>query len=288
MNKLKLKEIISNIDGNYDYNELYYKLIVLQNIKSDFNLEDFNELVYRGMYLYHLEHGIEKLRKNGSIPKLFDMVNSYGEFRLLLNKYKDIPFKNAVLSNIENAFQELYRLAMVKIICDDGDWIIINSSTIYNREINIEGKLYLSIDNSSLFKFTYLLLEECVKEGLNDFEFKTNGNDAINRRDNVVIYFTKENLNKYLSIIHKILNEHPEIKQNDSHLLGIELDNGIVMAKDFGTDTSFTEKIVKTILELKRKKYNDDEIVECVESMVDGHLQNITKLVEEKANKISK
>lgn len=278
MDKIRLENILHGFNGNFY--DLYKKINVIDKKNTNFDPTYYNELVYSCMFLYHLNFGIESLSKNGNVPKLFDKVDSYEEFKLLLNEYKKIEFHNKLLPGETNMFQEVWRLAEYKILSKDA-WTKVYSSSIYKKDVNEDGKLYISIDNRHLYQFACLLLTKCLKAKLNDFEFKVNNEPSINRRDNVVIYFTKDNLNKYLMVINQLLEECPNIQINESHILGYELENGVVVAKDYEDGSSFTEKVCDSIITLKIDGYDDGDIIELLEETTNKHLMDILKLINQ-------
>lgn len=51
----------------------------------------------------------------------------------------------------------------------------------------------------------------------------------------------------------ELKKQYPEFKINCSHMLGKEISNGVVIAKDYKDGSSFTAK-VKTILGLKKTR----------------------------------
>ena len=250
--------------------------------QSSFNSIYYNEIVYLSLFLFHLKNGIENLSKKGNIPNLLSKVDSYESFKLELEKYKEIEFHNDLLPNETNLFQEIWRLANAKLLSKDFSWTKIYSSSIYGKEINEDGKLYVSIDNKDLYQFACLMLTNCLKNGIRDFEFKVNNDESINRRDNVVIYFTKENLNKYLEVIEKIKVDYPEITINQSHMLGEELSNGVVIAKDYADGNSFTEKVCQTIIKLRQSGLSSKAIADMLDEAITKHLEPIITLIDNK------
>ena len=95
----------------------------------------------------------------------------------------------------------------------------------------------------------------------------------------MVIYFTKENLNDYLHIIDELKQIYPDFKLNYSHILGKEISSGVVIAKDYKDGSSFTEKVCKTILELRKKGYDAETIANLIEESIDTHLESVVSLV---------
>ncbi len=272
MNTIKLKEAINSCDNTYD--DLYKKINILDN-NNKFSDLYYKELIYICLYIYHKEYGIDKLSKNGNIPVLFTKVNSYKDFKNKLEEYKKIEFHNDLLPDITNIYEEILRLGKSKIEDCDFHWTRIYSTNIYNKEIDIDGKIYISVDNKDLYKFACIFLAECLSSGINDYEFKLNNEDTINRTDNVVIYFTYENINKYLDVIEKIKLEYPNIQLNQSQMLGEEVSKGVAIGRDYKDGSSFTEKACKTIIELKKNGYSTDDIVSLVNEAISNHLKPV-------------
>lgn len=277
MNKLEVNQIISQFNG--DYNDLYTKIIVINKEKTKFDKMYYDEIVYMSLFLFHLESGIENLSKRNIIPKKFGKVSSYEEFKSLLEDYKNIPYSSEYTPQISNLYEEIWRLAELKLLSRD-DWTKMYASSIYSKELKEDGKIYLSVDNESLYQFATLLASTCLRKGMRDFEFKVNNNEEINRRDNIVIYFTNENLNDYLEIINEIKETHLELKFNQSHLLGYELDNHVIIAKDYKDGSSFTEKICKTIISLKQNGYTPEQITDLVENGIEQHLSGVLRNIQ--------
>ena len=278
MDKIRLIDAINS--SKLDYNDIYDKVNVIKKKKSNFNIESYNEIVYLQMYIYHLKNGINTLSKNGNIPELIPKRISYEQFKIELEKYKNIEYKNEVISEIKNLFQEIIRLANFKLL-DKGYWTKIYSSSTSNEEVKETGKLYVSIDNAYLYQFACLLFTNCLKNGIYNYEFKVNNDQEINRTDNLVIYFIEDNLNSYLSIINELKQTYPEFNFNYSHILGKELSDGVAIAKDYKDGSSFTEKICSTILELRKKGYDAETIVNSIEGSIDTHLESVTTLISD-------
>lgn len=276
MDKIRLIDAINS--SKLDYNDIYDKVNVIKKKKSNFNIESYNEIVYLQMYIYHLKNGINTLSKNGNIPELIPKRISYEQFKIELEKYKNIEYKNEVIPEIKNLFQEIIRLANFKLL-DKGYWTKIYSSSTSYEEVKETGKLYVSIDNAYLYQFACLLFTNCLKKGIYNYEFKVNNDQEINRTDNLVIYFTEDNLNSYLSIINELKQTYPEFNFNYSHILGKELSDGVAIAKDYKDGSSFTEKICSTILELRKKGYDAETIVNSIEGSIDTHLESVTTLI---------
>ena len=278
MDKIRLIDAINS--SKLDYNDIYDKVNVIKKKKSNFNIESYNEIVYLQMYIYHLKNGINTLSKNGNIPELIPKRISYEQFKIELEKYKNIEYKNEVISEIKNLFQEIIRLANFKLL-DKGYWTKIYSSSTSYEEVKETGKLYVSIDNAYLYQFACLLFTNCLKNGIYNYEFKVNNDQEINRTDNLVIYFTEDNLNSYLSIINELKQTYPEFNFNYSHILGKELSDGVAIAKDYKDGSRFTEKICSTILKKRKKGYDAETIVNSIEGSIDTHLESVTTLISD-------
>ena len=90
MNKVKLEHLLQDYDSKTD--DLYSKLVVLDKEQTDFEPKSRLELAYISLYLFHMKYGIENISKRGIIPKLFGKVQSYEEFKSLLQQYKEMEY----------------------------------------------------------------------------------------------------------------------------------------------------------------------------------------------------
>jgi hypothetical protein len=86
-------------------------------------------------------------------------------------------------------------------------------------------------------------------------------------------------LPKYLEIINRLKEEHPEFTINPSQMLGIELSSGVVIAMDYRDGTSFTDKICKSIIKLKEKNYSTEDIINIVDIDVTKHLEPVINIL---------
>lgn len=281
MDKIRLIDAINN--SELDYNELYNSINIINKEKTDFNSEAYSEIIYLTMYMYHMKKGINTLSKKGNIPEVIPRNISYEDFKNQLEQYKQINYYNDVLPDIKNAYQELIRISCYKLL-DQGHWTKIYSSTISENEVKEEGKIYISIDNSYLYQFACLMFSNCLKNHLYDYEFKANNNQEINRTDNFVIYFTADNLNTYLEIIEKLKKQYPEFKINCSHMLGKEISEGVVIAKDYKDGSSFTEKVCNAIIGLKKQGYDTETVVDLIDTNLDKHLESVIPLISNNEN----
>ncbi len=277
MDKIRLKKVIDSCGMNSD--ELYNKINLIDKENTYFDSNSYIDLVLYSIYMFHVNYGIDKLSKNGFIPNIISNVSSFEQLKKELNKYKEIEFNNSALPDETNLYQEICRLASLKLFSKDFDWTRIYSTKMYNNGIDIMGKLYISIDNKDLYQFANLMLTNCLESGVKDFEFKVNNNESVNRADNAVIFFTEKNLPKYLEIINRLKEEHPEFTINPSQMLGIELSSGVVIAMDYMDGTSFTDKICKSIIKLKEKNYSTEDIINIVDIDVTKHLEPVINIL---------
>lgn len=163
----------------------------------------------------------------------------------------------------------------------DPSWTKIYSSKIKGREIEEVGKMYISVDNKDLYGFATLLLDKSLDYGLEDFEFKVNNDEGTTRRDNVVIYFTEENMGKYISLVNQIIAENPNIQLNEQHPLGYSIGKNISVGKDYKNGESFTSKGCKTIVELKNRGINNTSIIDGVDNALREHLKPVINVLEQ-------
>ena len=180
---------------------------------------------------------------------------------------------------IKNYNQMLILVCLNRLVHNE-DWVHILSSQITKKDIDVLGKLYISVDNKDLYGFANMLLDCCVTEKLEDVEFKVNNNENVTRRDNVVIYFTKNNFSKYISIITRIIKENPNLQFNSQNPLGYSVDNNICIGSDFeGGTKSFNDACCKKIVELREKGWEDGDIVDSLDIAIKNHLSNIIELI---------
>lgn len=101
--------------------------------------------------------------------------------------------------------------------------------------------MYASIDNSDLCFIAVQIIKECLKRNRQDFSFKVNLKESVNRRDNLVIYCTEENLQFYYNILRLVSYK---ATFNGPHLLSHDLGNNIYGGYDFENGKiSYSEKI---------------------------------------------
>ena len=77
--------------------------------------------------------------------------------------------------------------------------------------------------------------------------------------------------------------EYPEMLINQCHILGEELSDGVVIAKDYADGSSFTEKICRTILQLKESGIPSEKIVDMINDAVTEHLNQVISQTENKS-----
>lgn len=62
-------------------------------------------------------------------------------------------------------------------------------------------------------------------------------------------------------------------------MLGKEISDGVVIAKDYKDGSSFTEKVCKSILGLKEQGYDTETVVEAIDGSIDKHLESVVSLI---------
>lgn len=281
MNKIIAKKIIDNFNG--DENKLYDAINYIDMPSNEFIVKDYYELIFRNMYLYHQLYGIENISSKCPLPFIIDRNVSYQSFKIQLEKYKNYTLKIDSLPGIKNYFDNILRLSASKLLdMGDWEWTRIFSSKITRKNVEIIGKIYISIDNKDLYRFANLLFTKCLENGLVDYEFKVNNNDSKTRRDNVVIFFTSKNFEQYVSLINQIITENPDITINSPHLFGYAINDNIVVGKDYENGTqSFTKQICYAISELKKEGMRTEKIIEYINSLLQESIADIINLNNE-------
>lgn len=280
MDTAGLKIILDLFQG--DANDLYDSINYISMKSNKFNVTDYFELLYKTMYLYHRKKGIENISKKFQLPIIIDREISYDKFKKYLNELKQYEIKLGLLPNVRNHFDNVLRLSANKLLGIGGvSWSKVYSSKITGQEISECGKMYVSVDNKDLYKFANLLLEKCLENGLNDYEFKVNDNEEKTRCDNVVIYFTNENFNKYISIIEQIFIENPDIQINQQNVLAYSINDKIKIAQDYDNgNVSYTNKLCNAIIVL-RDQYglNNEQIIEIISKPVNERMERLASML---------
>lgn len=277
MRKNEIMNLLKGIDENTD---LYRKVNLIDMPSNSFNHEDYYDLLFRGMHLYHRLYGIESLIKNVkfALPIHIDKNVTFDEFMNYINELRNYELKIEILPNVKNHADNIIRLAAGKVIrLDDWSWSKIYSENFTGVEEKVDGKMYLSVDNEHLYWFAIKLFEGCLKNGILDFCFKVNNNESKTRSDSVVIYFNEENYGKYLELINQIIMENPGIKFNRQNVLAYPINDYVRIAKD-PSSTSFTDYFCKVIMKLKKEGYNDEEIATIVKLEIEIFLADLLKL----------
>lgn len=204
----RIKELIEKLkkDPGLFGSNIYKNILCIENIKSNFNEEDLKRL-YIAYALISSKKGINLEDFNKSIETLM----------------KSPKLDNAVV-NFKNIYEK-------------EEWLQIEQQS----QENYPYKLYMSIDNSDLCYVAIKFMQECLKRNRYDFSFKISLKESVNRRDNLVIYCTEENLQFYYNIL-KLSSYKARV--NGPHLLGYNLGNNIYGGNDFENGTvSYSDKI---------------------------------------------
>ena len=181
MDKIRLIDAINS--SKLDYNDIYDKVNVIKKKKSNFNIESYNEIVYLQMYIYHLKNGINTLSKNGNIPELIPKRISYEQFKIELEKYKNIEYKNEVISEIKNTLNNVGNIGKKTILdyCEK------------NGIIKYKGKVFIEADDNSSYAIIYDNIDAVVSDEKGDLFIPNlvqnifNGNNygTVNQTNNI-------------------------------------------------------------------------------------------------------
>ena len=225
---------------------LYHELIVLDKVKSRFNIDSQNQLMV-----------ILTLLTQGTLDYC---------------QYYD------TLQNLHKAKPETLQKLKTSINKHYPDWIGISSPQhVYKPSETV--KIYLSIDNSSIHFFANQLFLTCLERGYSDFDFKINNNESTNRRDSVVIYCNKDNFGLYVGLVQELFAEYPHIKLNSPHLLGVPYDDKIYcgMDSDDGKN-SYTDKLCQLMYSGLQKGKTAEEIAAVIESHKEKQISSFKML----------
>ncbi len=234
----ELVEILKNESG-FSEAMLYKNLVCIENVKSSFDENDF-KILYAAFVLIHNKMGISLEEFNKSIESLMESPKLD---RAVLN------FKNAI---------------------EKEEWLQIEQQS----QEAYPYKLYMSIDNSGLCYVATKFIRECLKRNRYDFSFKVNLRESVNRRDNLVVFCTEENLQFYYNILK--LSSH-KVKVNAPHLLGYNLGKNIYGGHDFENGTvSYSEKICDEFYErLCNSDYPEDIAIDFYENLYSDEMIEI-------------
>lgn len=205
---IRTEELISILkkDQGLFGKELYKNLMVIEGKESKFDEEDLKRLYLAYVLIYGNKcNSLDELTKNTD---------------LLLQS----PKMNRGLEKFKTA-------------CNKEEWLQIEQ----NSQDYYPYKLYASIDNSDLCFVALQIIEECLKRNRHDFSFKINLKESVNRRDNMVLYCTEENLQFYYNILRLVSYK---VTFNKPHLLSHDLGGNIYGGYDFENGKiSYSEKI---------------------------------------------
>lgn len=246
----ELKEILNNFFG-FNSDMLYNQLILLDK-SSQFNKDESSKFALLFALFKLGQLNIEELNK----------ILEHGS---LLNPEKVNKITQTILSSYP-------------------DWIGFSSKEVSGNHML---KIYLSVDNSDLHMFINKFLKACLEHEYDDYDFKINNKESINRRDNIVIYCNESNFGKYIALIEKVLTDNPDIKFNQSHLLGIRYNDQILCAlePDDG-NTSYTDQLCQWIFNALKRGFKVEDIVEKV-TMKQLKMEPTIRLLAEQTKKLT-
>ena len=247
----ELEQILIDFNGAYS-SQLYTDLIVLSK-QSRFDVYEYMKFIWS----YYLIGG----KKCTSFQQLEESLNN--DLKMFDYDRLSTRFKYT-LSNLGST-----------------GWSELCFFDRKTDKSNLESlKLYLSVGNASLHKFANLFISECLLRGYTDFHFKVNDDEDKNRRDNVVIYCNEKNLNLYFGLTKRIILQHPDIKLNASHLLGVDLGNGIFLGRDpKDNSNSYTGILSNEIFDQLSRGRSCKRIVDMVERVKAKTASEVNKLV---------
>lgn len=235
-----------------------------------------------------MEQYFERLRKklleiynveNLDSDKLYEMILSenkeqqiHSNVGEMLEKYKLYDFNNPILDS-DNFYNLVSRsLRNREKLIESFEWKAFQKDKLENKILNNQNflyKIYLSVPNECLEQFAMRLLANCVSKKV-DYDFKINNNSNINRSDNVVIYATDENYQKYIDVIHEVLKS-PGLKTNNGqqHLLAFPYDEDISVAPYIDQKgESFSSIVCNNICRLKNQSSNFEDFYFQVSEML--------------------
>lgn len=206
-----IKMLIYGYIDNYPAYFLATNCLYKENKKEDINQKnEFYSLIFntwKNNIINMNNERISYLLKQGKIEKDFLILKKY-----LLN----IPNMSSV-SEIDIFWENIEKDEQIKnILCKYSyeHWSIWHhiyaSKILLNDELNfdVEHRLYLNVDLSSIHEIMKYYLEKCFKYNI-PFYFKYW--EQTTRNDCIVIYTNTDNLAKNIEILREIKKEHPEL-----------------------------------------------------------------------------
>lgn len=251
MNKNELAKIL---DDPISKQNLYNSVNLRFDDESKFNQQDYSRFIFRNFWYRIFLTNPEQAKE------VYKKIGSDGSFDSFYAKF------------IENGLYDKYYKKCENQLQTDTKWA---NSRFLGIE-NIEGKIYLSVNNDQLYFLADELLKRIIEVGMKDYDFKVNCDTDISRRDGIVIYFNKDNFKKYIKIIRTIQREHPEITFNEPNCFAYRYNNTIGIGKDYKDGSSFTDKCCDIIgkLDLSRPEYS----LENIEKSINEHLKDVIGL----------
>ena len=251
MNKNELAKILENpILGQNIYNSVNLRF----DDETKFNQQDYSRFIFRNFW-YRI-----KLANEEQAREIYEKIGSDGTFDSFYANFQEKSFFNGYYKKCEEHLKT------------DTNW----ANARFLGINDIDGKIYLSLNNEQLYFFADELLKKIIQKGMKDYDFKVNCDTDISRRDGVVIYFNKDNFEDYINIIRAIQREHPEIKFNEPNCFAYRYNDTIGIGKDYKDGSSFTEKCCNIIgmLDLNSPDFSIEEI----ERSINEHLKEVIAL----------
>ena len=237
----------------FGFKESLYENLMILDKKSSFDMEQYAKF----FMLWHVV--MEDFASIGSVIKNWDSA------------YKKNP------SLIDKHAREI-DAELPKLGGGWNDWVSICMPNTPKQEEGL--KLYLSVDDSSLHLFANSFLVACITNGYEDFNFKINKKEDINRRDNVVVYCTNENVSKYINIINQILSANPNIKFNAQSLLAMPCNEHISIGMDPGNGQSYSSKMCNIIIDKLERGKTPEAIADDILTSMSRYTDQLKQILE--------
>lgn len=250
MRSKELFDILHNFNG-FHPNMLYNDLIIIDGKDSEFTQEEQREFIVA--YLLYQQNALTK--------KHYDRA----------------------ISNIWKAIEKIDGLAE-KLEGLSSSWLDIRGTNATPEDNKL--KLYISVDNSDIHYFANKLISKSLEREYDDLDFKINNDRTINRRDNVVIYCNAKTFGKYIEVVEEILQQNPDLKLNNPHLLSTQYSEHIFVGMDPSDNkTSHTELISNALYKGLSNGQKPEILVQMIEEKLKKDEPEVRALAEVTSSK---
>ncbi len=201
---------------------LYYLLTHEYTDRKDYSRRSINELqkdiFYSNLFNVWKNNVVKKPREK--VKQFIDKGINY-ENDIVSSDYYTLQERLRKIENIKSMkkFNELDKDPLIGKYCFSNyyrhdDWCHIESKKIFQEldvpRFHVNHRLYLNIEGGGLHELSNQFFKRCLENRI-PFYFKFAEN--FDRDDTMVIYSSDENLEKYINILHEIINERPHLKQ---------------------------------------------------------------------------